>query len=87
MECYSQQTCALFVDGELAADEARTLREHLATCGRCRRLVDALSEENRILGDSLRELPEQVPVRSRLRRSGLWEMMERCYPSSQAQSQ
>ena len=72
MECYSQQTCALFVDGELAADEAWTLREHLATCGRCRRLVDALSEENRILGDSLRELPEQVPVHSRLRRSVLW---------------
>jgi cytoskeletal protein CcmA (bactofilin family) len=73
MECYSQQTCALFVDGELAADETGRLREHLATCGRCRRLVDALREENRILSDSLRELPEEVPApRSRLRRSWLW---------------
>jgi hypothetical protein len=26
MECYSQQTCALFVDGELAADAGRRLR-------------------------------------------------------------
>ena len=37
MECYSEQTCAIFVDGELAADEARRLRDHLATCRRCRR--------------------------------------------------
>ena len=29
MECYSQQTCTLFVDGELVVDEARRLREHL----------------------------------------------------------
>jgi cytoskeletal protein CcmA (bactofilin family) len=73
MECYSQQTCALFVDGELVADEAQRLREHLATCGPCRRLVDALREENRILSDSLRELPEEAPApRSRLRRSWLW---------------
>jgi cytoskeletal protein CcmA (bactofilin family) len=72
MECYSQQTCALFVDGELVVDEARRLREHLAMCGRCRRLVDALREENRILGDSLREFPEEAPARSRLRRRWLW---------------
>ena len=30
MECYSEQTCALAVDGELAADEARRLRDHLS---------------------------------------------------------
>lgn len=72
MECYSQQTCALFVDGELAPDEARRLREHLATCGRCRGLVDALREENRILSDSLREVAEEAPARSRPRRSWLW---------------
>ena len=72
MECYSQQTCAVFVDGELAADETRRLREHLATCGRCRRLVDALREENRILSDSLSELPDEAPARSRRRRSWVW---------------
>jgi hypothetical protein len=60
MECYSEQTCALFADGELAADEAQCLRDHLATCRRCRNLVDALVGENRVLGQSLRELPEEA---------------------------
>ncbi len=35
-------------------------------------------------------IPRQAPdwyFEAELRRSGLWEMMERCYPSSQAQSQ
>ena len=40
MECYSEQMCAIFVDGELAADEAQRLRDHLASCQRCRKLVD-----------------------------------------------
>jgi predicted anti-sigma-YlaC factor YlaD len=61
MECYSEQTCALAVDGELEADEAQRLRDHLATCRRCRELVDALRAENRVLSESLRELPEEAP--------------------------
>lgn len=60
MECYSEQTCAMFVDGELAAEEARRLREHLGKCPRCRKLVDALLAENRLLSESLQELPEEV---------------------------
>jgi cytoskeletal protein CcmA (bactofilin family) len=60
MECYSEQTCALAVDGELAADEAQRLRDHLATCQRCRKLVDALRAENRVLHESLNELPEEA---------------------------
>ncbi len=60
MECYSEQTCALLVDGELAADEARRLRDHLATCWRCQKLVDALRIENRVLSESLLELPEEA---------------------------
>jgi len=59
MECYSEQTCALAVDGELAADEARRLRDHLTTCRRCRALVDALRAENRVLSESLHELPDE----------------------------
>ncbi len=31
MECYSEQIIAIFVDGELAAEEAGRLRDHLAT--------------------------------------------------------
>src|SRR5580700_4397854 len=62
MECYSEQTCALAVDGELAADEARRLRDHLTTCRRCRALVDALRAENRVLSESLNELPEEASL-------------------------
>jgi len=80
MECYSEQTCALAVDGELAADEARRLREHIATCHRCRELVDALRAENRVLSESLHELPEEAASpagfsdlrRSWVRRSWVW---------------
>ena len=50
MECYSEQIVAIFVDGELAVEEARRLRDHLATCRRCRQLLDALRSENRFLG-------------------------------------
>src|SRR5579862_4582292 len=75
MECYSEQTCALAVDGELAPDEAQRLRDHLATCRRCRGLVDALRAENRVLSESLHELPEETasPVGfSDLGRSCVW---------------
>src|ERR1700686_3057768 len=60
MECYSEQTCALAVDGELGMDEALRLRDHLATCRRCRELVDALRAENRVLSESLHQLPEEA---------------------------
>ncbi len=61
MECYSEQMVSMFVDGELAAEEARGLRDHLATCRRCRQLLDALRAENRVLSESLQELPEEAP--------------------------
>src|SRR6266699_175244 len=74
MECYSEQMCSIFVDGELAVDEARRLRDHLATCQRCRELVDALRAENRVLGESLHELPEEAGFAGfpRLRLSRVW---------------
>jgi Putative zinc-finger len=75
MECYSEQTCALAVDGELAADEARRLRDHLTTCGRCRALVDTLRAENRVLSESLNELSDEAfspPDFSHSRWSWVW---------------
>jgi len=75
MECYSELTCAVFVDGELGVDEARRLRDHLATCQRCRELVDALRAENRSLGESLQELPDEAASPARfpdLRLSWVW---------------
>ena len=62
MECYSEQDVAMFVDGELEADAARRLRDHLATCRRCRQLLDALRAENRVLRESLQELPEEAAI-------------------------
>jgi cytoskeletal protein CcmA (bactofilin family) len=61
MECYSEQTISVFVDGELAAAEAQRLRDHLSTCRNCRQLLDALRAENRILSESLQELTEEAP--------------------------
>ena len=60
MECYSEQIVSIFVDGELAAEEAHRLRDHLSTCRRCRQLLDALRAENRVLSESLQELPEEA---------------------------
>jgi len=60
MECHSEQIVSIFVDGELAEEEARCLRDHLATCRRCRQLLDALRAENRVLSESLQELPEEA---------------------------
>ena len=60
MECYSEQVVSIFVDGELAAEEAHRLRDHLSTCRRCRQLLDALRAENRVLSESLQELPEEA---------------------------
>src|ERR1700757_3753172 len=60
MECYTEQIVAIFVDGELAVEEARRLREHLATCRRCRQMLDALRLENRVLSECLQELPEEA---------------------------
>ena len=71
MECYSEQTCAIFVDDELPLDEARRLRSHLAGCQRCRDLVDALRAESRALSESLRELPEEAASPEAFSRSRL----------------
>jgi cytoskeletal protein CcmA (bactofilin family) len=74
MECYSEQTCAIFVDGELAVEEARHLRDHLVTCQRCRNLVDALRAENRVVSESLRGLPDEAAGHEffRFRLSKVW---------------
>ena len=75
MECYSEQILSIFVDGELAVEEAQGLRDHLATCRRCRQLLDALRAENRVLSESLQELPEEAASPAgfpRLPRSLAW---------------
>ena len=39
MECYSEQIVAMFVDGELAVEEAQRLRDHQIGRASCRERV------------------------------------------------
>jgi anti-sigma factor RsiW len=85
MECYSEQIVAIAADGELEVEETLRLRDHLATCRRCRQLLDALRAENRILSESLQELPEEAaspmvfPVRRGLWGGVRWRSWSRCW--------
>src|SRR5262249_25597168 len=56
MTCLSELTCAVYVDGELSSGEARAAQRHLGECARCRELVAALRDENRVLSAALDEL-------------------------------
>jgi cytoskeletal protein CcmA (bactofilin family) len=75
MECYSEQIVSVFVDGELPAEQAQRLRDHLPTCRRCRQLLDGLRAENRALTESLQDLTDEAPSPARfsdLRWSWSW---------------
>ena len=72
MDCFSELTYAILVDGELAGEEASQARNHMAVCSRCQQLVETLRAENRVLEEVLRELPQEAGERAglpRLRRS------------------
>jgi predicted anti-sigma-YlaC factor YlaD len=60
VSCFPEATYAIYVDGELAADEAHRVEAHLSGCSRCRDLVKALRAENRLLTEALLEV-EQAP--------------------------
>jgi hypothetical protein len=69
------------------AQEAPEEFEHLRA-----RLVEHLypAGEARLRRAHQERIPASAPdwyFEAELRRSGLWEMMERCYPSAQSQSQ
>ncbi|MGB7622777.1 MAG: zf-HC2 domain-containing protein [Terriglobia bacterium] len=58
MNCFSEQTYAIYADGELPEGEARQVRFHLAECPRCQDMVEALRLENRVLTDALQHVEE-----------------------------
>ena len=58
--CFPETTYAIYVDGELPAEELRLLETHLVRCRRCRELVVALREEVDVLSAALRE-PAPAP--------------------------
>jgi cytoskeletal protein CcmA (bactofilin family) len=72
MSCFSELTYSIFVDGELAAEEARRVESHLTECATCRDLVQALTIENRIVSAALAaplavDAPASVTVRGMAR--------------------
>jgi cytoskeletal protein CcmA (bactofilin family)/anti-sigma factor RsiW/branched-subunit amino acid transport protein len=63
MSCFPELTYAIYVDGELAAEERRPVEAHLIGCLRCRELVVALREEAELLGNTLLErTPQALPA-------------------------
>ena len=63
MECYSEQIMAIATDGELGVEETLRLRNHLATCPRCRQLLDALRAESRFSAKACKSFRKRQPVR------------------------
>ena len=81
----------------------KIVEQHLAKLRRARQAPEELERLRRRLVEHLyppgeaslkpvqqSHIPTEAPdwyFEAELRRSGLWEMMERCYPSAQSQSQ
>lgn len=65
MSCLPELTYAVYVDGELPAQETLHVESHLAACDRCRALVEALRAENRLLAEVLQPAAEPAAVAAR----------------------
>jgi anti-sigma factor RsiW len=65
MNCFPELTYAVYADGELPAEEAAQVEEHLAACARCRRLADSLQVESRALQQALQADEAAEPSSSR----------------------
>jgi cytoskeletal protein CcmA (bactofilin family) len=58
MKCLSELVYSMYADGEASPEEVRQVEEHLAACARCRSLVQALQQENRLLREALQAAEE-----------------------------
>src|SRR5262245_15318436 len=54
--CLTEFQCAIYADGELPAREASEVSQHLELCFSCRKSVDLLREENRVLVECLQTM-------------------------------
>ncbi len=72
MNCFPELTYSIYADDELPLQEARLVEAHLFVCPECRRLVEALQAENRMLSAAVRELGEAPATSPRLGRSLMW---------------
>jgi cytoskeletal protein CcmA (bactofilin family) len=59
MNCYPELTYSIYADGELPAEEARQVEQHLGECPRCRALVEELRSTDRLLAELLRADAEE----------------------------
>jgi hypothetical protein len=78
-----EQHLARLRRAQRAPEELQSLRDSLFA-----RLYPSAEGSLRLVRQE--RIPSEAPdwlFEAELRRSGLWEMMERCYPSPQAQSQ
>jgi hypothetical protein len=78
-----EQHLARLRRAQRAPEELESLRDSLFA-----RLYPSTEGSLRLVRQE--RIPSEAPdwlFEAELRRSGLWEMMERCYPSPQAQSQ
>lgn len=78
MTC-SEEKLNAYIDGELEYAERESLEAHVATCGDCRRALDALRAQDADLGaafavprERTREAAERVPFREPSRRGFGW---------------
>jgi cytoskeletal protein CcmA (bactofilin family) len=75
MNCFSELKYSMYVDRELATEEARLLEAHLFVCPRCRALVDALRTEGRVLAEVLQATEAERPESPRIGLSLLWTVL------------
>jgi hypothetical protein len=62
VECLTEFTCSVYVDGELPADELHQAEVHLSSCPDCRKLVAELREETRNWIASIQEIDIVPPA-------------------------
>lgn len=77
MPCLTEFECSIYADGELPEGRTHEVARHLESCGKCRRLADALQNERRVLVSSFQdvqfiefELDDEAPGEPQMQRLG-----------------
>lgn len=79
-----RESISVFVDGEASPGEAASVREHLASCGRCR----VLERQMRAVGTGVRQVRGSVPDRfreevlARLESEGALPKRKKAFPAA-----